>query len=56
LKQVIVRGVAIRGPSGEFVISVFVGFDPREAVAYHTFCQSVLENASQPVSFVPLVL
>ena len=38
------------------MISVFVGFDPREAVAYHTFCQSVLENASQPVSFVPLVL
>lgn len=33
---------------------VFVGHDPREAVAYHTFCQSVLERASVPVAFVPL--
>jgi lipopolysaccharide biosynthesis glycosyltransferase len=38
------------------VIRLFVGFDPREAVAYHTFCQSVLEKASQPVAFTPLVL
>jgi hypothetical protein len=38
------------------VIKLFVGFDPREAVAYHTFCQSVLEKASQPVAFTPLVL
>ena len=38
------------------MIRLFVGFDPREAVAYHTFCQSVLEKASQPVSFTPLVL
>jgi lipopolysaccharide biosynthesis glycosyltransferase len=38
------------------VIKLFVGFDPREAVAYHTFCQSVLEKASQPVAFIPLVL
>lgn len=38
------------------MIRVFVGFDPREAVAYHTFCQSVLERASLPVSFTPLAL
>lgn len=37
-------------------IRVFVGYDPREAVAYHTFCQSVLEKASVPVSFTPLAL
>jgi len=36
------------------VLRVFVGFDPREAVAYHVFTQSVLEHASQPVSFTPL--
>jgi len=35
-------------------LRIFVGYDPREAVAYHTFCQSVLEKASAPVSFVPL--
>lgn len=36
------------------MINVFVGYDPREAVAYHAFCQSVIERASVPVSFVPL--
>jgi lipopolysaccharide biosynthesis glycosyltransferase len=41
---------------GKLMIRLFVGFDPREAVAYHTFCHSVLEKASQPVAFVPLVL
>jgi lipopolysaccharide biosynthesis glycosyltransferase len=38
------------------MIRITVGYDEREAVAYHTFCQSVLEKASQPVSFTPLVL
>ena len=31
-----------------------VGFDQTEAVAYHNFCQSVLEKASIPVQFIPL--
>lgn len=31
-----------------------VGFDQREAIAYHSFCQSVLEKASLPVQFLPL--
>jgi hypothetical protein len=35
-------------------IVIVVGFDQREAVAYHTFCQSILEKASIPVSFIPL--
>lgn len=38
------------------MIRLFVGYDPREAVAYHTFCQSVLEKASLPVAFTPLAL
>lgn len=38
------------------MIRLFVGYDPREAVAYHTFCQSVLERASLPVAFTPLAL
>lgn len=38
------------------MIRVTVGYDEREAVAYHTFCQSILEKASQPLSFTPLVL
>jgi lipopolysaccharide biosynthesis glycosyltransferase len=38
------------------MIRIVIGFDQREAVAYHTFCQSVLEKASEPVSFAPLAL
>lgn len=38
------------------MIRVVIGFDQREAVAYHTFCQSILERASAPVSFAPLAL
>jgi lipopolysaccharide biosynthesis glycosyltransferase len=36
------------------MINIFVGYDPREASAYHTFCDSVLRRASEPVSFTPL--
>lgn len=31
-----------------------MGFDQREAVAYHVFCQSVIDKASLPVQFLPL--
>ena len=36
------------------MIPVYVGFDPRESAVYHTFCQSVMDNTSVPVSFIPL--
>jgi hypothetical protein len=36
------------------VLHVFVGLDPREAVAYHTFTQSVLDNTDAHVAFHPL--
>jgi lipopolysaccharide biosynthesis glycosyltransferase len=36
------------------IIDIVVGFDQREAVAYHVFCQSVLEKTSRPVRFLPL--
>lgn len=35
-------------------ISVYVGYDPRESAVYHVFCESVIEHASGPVSFIPL--
>lgn len=35
-------------------INLVVGFDQREAIAYHVFCQSVIEKASMPVQFLPL--
>ena len=37
-------------------IIITVGFDQKESVAYHTFCQSVIEKASVPVQFIPLAL
>jgi hypothetical protein len=36
------------------MLTLYVGFDPREACVYHTFCESVIEHASGPVKFVPL--
>lgn len=38
------------------MINLFVGFDPREAVAYHVFCNSIFQNTSVPVQITPLVL
>lgn len=35
-------------------MKIFVGFDPREAIAYHVFCQSVIEHSSILPSFIPL--
>ena len=37
-------------------IPIFVGYDPREAVAYHTCANSIIRQASQPVAIVPLAL
>lgn len=36
-------------------ITIIVGYDERESIAYHVFCQSVMEKASCPVQFIPLV-
>lgn len=35
-------------------VKLVIGFDQREAIAYHVFCQSVLEKSSIPVEFLPL--
>lgn len=37
-------------------IKIFVGWDPREAVAYHVCCQSIIAKASRPVAIYPLAL
>jgi len=37
-------------------IPVFVGYDPREAVAYHVCVNSIIRHASQPVAIVPVAL
>ena len=37
-------------------IPIFVGYDPREAVAYHTCVNSIIRHTSRPVAIVPLAL
>ena len=38
------------------MLSVYIGYDPKESVAFHTLSHSILRRASQPVSISPLVL
>jgi lipopolysaccharide biosynthesis glycosyltransferase len=35
---------------------VFVGYDPREAVAYHVCANSIIRTASSPVAIIPIAL
>jgi lipopolysaccharide biosynthesis glycosyltransferase len=37
-------------------IPVFIGYDPREAIAYHVCANSIIRNSSQPVAIVPVAL
>lgn len=36
-------------------LRIFIGYDEKEAVAYHVLAHSILRRASQPVSITPLV-
>jgi len=38
------------------MIKVFIGYDPRETVAYNVLCHSINVRASEPVSITPLKL
>lgn len=35
---------------------VFIGYDPREAIAYHTCVNSIIRHSTAPVSITPLAL
>ena len=37
-------------------IPVFIGYDPREAIAYHVCANSIIRHASQPVAIIPIAL
>ena len=37
-------------------IPIFIGYDPREAVAYHVCANSIIRQASAPVAIVPVAL
>lgn len=38
------------------MIRIFIGYDPREAVAYHVCANSIIRHASEPVAITPLAL
>lgn len=38
------------------MLRIFIGYDPRQAVAYNVLQFSIMRRASQPVSITPLVL
>jgi hypothetical protein len=38
------------------MITVAIGYDPREAIAYHVCANSLIRHASQPLSLIPLAL
>lgn len=38
------------------MIRIFIGYDPREAVAYHVLAHSIIARSSAPVELVPLAL
>lgn len=38
------------------MINVFIGYDPREAIAYHVCANSIIRHSSEPVALVPLAL
>lgn len=38
------------------VVKIFVGYDPREAVAFHVLCHSIVSRSSLPVQIVPIAL
>jgi lipopolysaccharide biosynthesis glycosyltransferase len=37
-------------------IPVYIGYDPREAIAFHTCANSIIRNSSRPVCIVPVAL
>jgi lipopolysaccharide biosynthesis glycosyltransferase len=37
-------------------LRIFIGYDPREAVAYHVCANSIIRHARSPVSITPLAL
>jgi len=36
------------------MIRIFAGYDPREAIGYHVFCQSLIERSTDGVAVTPL--
>jgi hypothetical protein len=46
----------ISGPAYPGSLRVFIGYDPRQPIAYNVLQHSIIRRASRPVSITPLVL
>jgi len=44
------------GPAYPGSLRVFIGYDPRQPIAYNVLQHSIIRHASRPVSITPLVL
>lgn len=38
------------------MITIAIGYDPKESIAYHVCCNSIIRTTSQPVAIIPLAL
>jgi lipopolysaccharide biosynthesis glycosyltransferase len=38
------------------MINIFIGYDPREAIAFHVCTNSIIRHSSKPVAITPLAL
>jgi lipopolysaccharide biosynthesis glycosyltransferase len=38
------------------MLTIGIGFDERETLAYHVLCQSILSRATMPIRFIPIKL
>lgn len=38
------------------IIPIYIGYDPREAVVFHTCVNSIIRHSSRPVAIIPLAL
>lgn len=38
------------------MINIFIGYDPRESVVFHTCVNSIIRHSTQPISITPLAL
>ena len=56
LMQLRTDAYAARPEQRDECLSIFIGYDPRQAVAYNVLQYSLLTRASRPLSITPLVI
>ena len=44
------------GPADDDVLRIFIGYDPRQNVAYNVLQHSIFTRCSEPLAITPLVI